>query len=971
MSKNSKHVNTTETLGVENRSLDGVIFHPTKPVLDSELNLGADLSSAKLQDAIRSKVPSGWLDADYEIGFDENYETFGINTTMESDTLYLYSKKETPSLAVVNGWVLQIGGTALDGEDFANKIVLNPAVNNREDLVFLEVWKSSVVSNTMDSKPDVDKLWKFGNTEYGGTNLEDEIVNGSVGFETSTRTQIQYRIKVIDSVDFEGHPEGVSDPNNVFAQGAREDNSTYSFVNAGEMLDDYGLYVAGDGSESAKNILKTVDGYVYAIPMLRIQRRNKTAFSIINQNGAEFAINDGIASDRPDGFFYDQVAQLDVEDLRHAISFDQFNYKALLEDSLDELLSGELKNTLQRSELENNLKRTNQGFYVNKISSSTGAGTNLLTQPNEQQRYYSDVAATKKVSQKYTITDKIIGSDGSPWSSSDVVGLEVKSPSPTGTLIGTSTPIARFKHVAGSVATIRTVTGTFSGGGTGAETFTLGDNSSVGLANENIYITFDIDYPQKGNKLTKPVTDVLRVHDVDNNKDWGLISVNDYDFVNSPGFPYRREIKVPIRETLGNEDYGFTYSIQSGRNYYGVGTLISYFMEGNGTQDYTIPGSLINPQDAEYVLAAYDVDNLTPQFMDFISIVRNESNYSIDVTLPYTIAAGRAIRIDVVVSGGILEYDERTQTIEDIGKVDWYAINGNGTNTVVLKDCLFSKDPDEIILGAQREFFSGSYQTTCFVDNYRQFVNVFIDPDTSLVSLTFPLGAVASASVIRIALLSKKTIAAGDNIDIYYNYKEYKGITARTNFGASSGSYIDSKILHHDNKLRIMTCGTGAIHPVSADLLPKKYENSITLLPLKDGVDGEFTGTVHTEKQILGGSYSIDSEYQTPYKAGQANGLTNEGVVQKRGTYKGGRFTSVAEEGETGIHKLVVSPMIEMVTEDGTGNFQPGEVALKVETNYLSNTSVNRITNFDSTEVNNSFDMFKIKGRPLIKKHSK
>jgi len=909
------------------------------------------------------------LDADYEIGFDEAYETYGINTTMESDTFYLYSKKENPTLAVVNGWILQIGGTALDGEDFADKIVLNPAVNNREDLVFLEVWKASVVSNTMDGKPDTDKMWKYGNNEYGGTNLEDEIVNGSVGFETATRTQIQYRIRVVDSVDFEGHPEGVSDLNNVFAMGGTELVSTYTFENAGAMLDDHGLYIAGDGSESSKSILKTVDGYVYAIPMMRVQRRNKTAFSIINQNGAEFAITDEVASDRPDGLFYDQVHQLDVEDLRHSVSFDQFNYKALLEDSLDELLSGELKTTLQRSELENNLKRTNQGFYVNKISSSTGAGTNLLTQPNDQQRYYSDVAASKKVSQKYTVSDKVVGSAGSPWTSSDVIGLEVKSPSPTGTLIGTATPVAKFKHVAGTVETIRTVAGTFSGGGTGAETFTLGDNSAVALTSENIYVTFEIDYPQKGNKLTKPVTDVLRVHDVDNNKDWGMISVNDKDSLNSPVFPYRREAVVPIRETLGNEDYGFSYSIQNGRNYYGVGTLISYFVEGNGTQDYTIPGSIINPQDAEYVLASYDVDNLTPAFMDFVSVVRNPSNYSIDVTLPYTISAGRAIRFDVVVSGGILEYDEKTQTVEDIGKVDWYEINGNDDTTVVLKDCRFSKDPDELLLGAQREFFSGSYQTTCFVDNYRQFVNVFIDPDTSLVSLTFPLGPVSSSSVIRIALLSKNTIKVGDNIDIYYNYKEYKGITARTNFGASSGSYINSKILHHDNKLRIMTNGTGAIN--TAELLPRKYENSIPLLPLKDNLDGEFTGTMHTEKQILGGSYTIDSVYTTPYKTGQANGMTNEGVVQKRGTYKGGRFTSVAEDGETGIHKLLVSPMIEMVTEDGTGNFQPGEVALKIETNYLNNTGTNRITNFDSTEVNNSFDMFKIKGRPLIKKHSK
>jgi len=373
--------------------------------------------------------------------------------------------------------------------------------------------------------------------------------------------------------------------------------------------------------------------------------------------------------------FYDQIHALDIEDLRHAVSFDQFNYKALLEDSFDELLSGTLKTTLQGSELENSLKRTNLGFYVNKISSSTGSGTNQITQPNGQQRYYSDVAnANKQVTQKFTINDKVLGVSGSNWATSDAVTLEVLVPFPTGTVIGTAAPIARFKRVNGGVETIEIVTGTLSGGISASKTFTLGNNTAVGLTDQDIYITFEIDYPQKGNKLTKPLTEVLRVHDVYNNKEWGFLSVNDYDDTSS--FPYRREAKVPYRKTLGYEDYGYTYSIQSGRNYHGIGTLVSYFLEGNGTQEYTIPGSLINPQDLEYVLAAYDVDNASPAYMDFGYVVRNPSNYSIDVSLPYSISAGRAIRFDVVVSGGILEYDERTQSVEDMGKLDWYEITG-------------------------------------------------------------------------------------------------------------------------------------------------------------------------------------------------------------------------------------------------------------------------------------------------------
>jgi hypothetical protein len=38
MSKNNYYVGATQTLATEDRSLDSIVFQPTKPVLDSELN---------------------------------------------------------------------------------------------------------------------------------------------------------------------------------------------------------------------------------------------------------------------------------------------------------------------------------------------------------------------------------------------------------------------------------------------------------------------------------------------------------------------------------------------------------------------------------------------------------------------------------------------------------------------------------------------------------------------------------------------------------------------------------------------------------------------------------------------------------------------------------------------------------------------------------------------------------------------
>ena len=70
-------------------------------------------------------------------------------------------------------------------------------------------------------------------------------------------------------------------------------------------------------------------------------------------------------------------------------------------------------------------------------------------------------------------------------------------------------------------------------------------------------------------------------------------------------------------------------------------------------------------------------------------------------------------------------------------------------------------------------------------------------------------------------------------------------------------------------------------------------------------------------------------------------------------------------------HKLIMSALVEMVTEDPTKNFLPGELGLKVETNYISSDNKNRITNSDSGETLNTFDMFKLIGRPLYKVKNK
>ena len=68
------------------------------------------------------------------------------------------------------------------------------------------------------------------------------------------------------------HPKGVDNGDRVKARAGAQSDTNYTFGSVGN-----GLYRAGDGSSTACTALKCVDGYVYALPLFRVHRRNQTA----------------------------------------------------------------------------------------------------------------------------------------------------------------------------------------------------------------------------------------------------------------------------------------------------------------------------------------------------------------------------------------------------------------------------------------------------------------------------------------------------------------------------------------------------------------------------------------------------------------------------------------------------------------------------------------------------------------------
>lgn len=195
----------------------------------------------------------------------------GFTTLSDLDYSYMSTnpnsiRLSSDSVAYVNGYEIVIpSGTVIN-------LDAPPTSGSRDDLVFLETWKQA-------------------------------DANGA--------EQLSWRIRVVSGVDFSKYPEGLGtycptlytpEYRNI-VQGANNTpiaenwNTTFKLTGQGFLgqwvdfsafknFKDLGLYVAGKGDDSTKSVLGTTDGYVYAIPMFKVHRRNSGGYSINNGNGA-------------------------------------------------------------------------------------------------------------------------------------------------------------------------------------------------------------------------------------------------------------------------------------------------------------------------------------------------------------------------------------------------------------------------------------------------------------------------------------------------------------------------------------------------------------------------------------------------------------------------------------------------------------------------------------------------------------
>lgn len=279
------------------KQLAAVIFQAEKPPLDSEFNLLSLIDLEARAETIRALMPSGWL-------MDESNPRADFTTSPSYSNLFYFGRNSSGEIrnlswAIVNGWAVPVSGTKTGSPplspndvDSWNKILLNPPTTstggNVAEFVFLEVWMARIdvdpaSPGIANGKPQRGFLYKFGNVESGFSNIPDDLIDPDINFETTKRVQVQYRLRVVQNINLAQNPDGF-DPTMVFAQGALSSVSSLPFSNMRQTLGDPGLWRSGTGDPDT---FGTVDGYVYAVPICAVFRRNSAGFSDIgNLSGA-------------------------------------------------------------------------------------------------------------------------------------------------------------------------------------------------------------------------------------------------------------------------------------------------------------------------------------------------------------------------------------------------------------------------------------------------------------------------------------------------------------------------------------------------------------------------------------------------------------------------------------------------------------------------------------------------------------
>ncbi len=510
------------------RAFEQVVMGQNRVILDREFNLMSDLSQEVRTDFVNVSLPSGWF------GPNVLTSSNGLGGLFITSSVANELKLATDLIANIQGRTIRVSDTG--GAGF-NKVSLaagpSGAGAKRTDLVLLEVWRKLIEpAPSTDGKSVGGRIWRNGNVKIAladdaGLNYIDDLYEVLVAENTTSRVQIQYRLRVVQGVDLYTYPAGIDDPSvtarSTPPNATTPDGNSTVFTYTASTTDN-GLWVAGDGNVS--NTLQTVDGYMYAIPLMAVFRRNTTAYDQnTNQNG-------GVASpgpsDRPDGLFHDIIAEQDIVDLRRTISVTGWDYVEMCEKATNSLFDNmTVTEWSQRS--AGGGQNGAHILWADEIGFLPGDGTltgdtpgaDFLGEFDAARRSFSDRSTYETLTVRFTPV--------TTWSTGDVLSINplsmdiypytavpFASKVPTGTKI---LDVLSAQFVGSSVSKKSRPVPIGSVAGLGAASISpaslkLGDLTGLGITDEPIWVTVLVSYPT-GQGLTRtslPGTVTFRVN---------------------------------------------------------------------------------------------------------------------------------------------------------------------------------------------------------------------------------------------------------------------------------------------------------------------------------------------------------------------------------------------------------------------------------------------------------------------------
>lgn len=846
----------SRVLDNSNRNFNNIIFQKQKPPLDSEWNLLQDIFSDKLSNIVKETVPSGFLE------LSDIQTAPSLRSSLNSNWTNTIIFKNP--IAIVNGWIIHLGGGTNQFQEGSQTniwkslssnedelVVIGdeaPSLGYSQDLVFLEVWQKLITTS--------DSIYMFGNVQSALDSNENDLIDTDIELETTKRIQIQYRVRWVQGVDFTSYREGITFPG-CYAQGAATSpNSNYTFRKHDT---DVGLYISGDGSTSAQTNLNTVDGYVYAIPLARIHRRNKQAYSLTNQNGSSISLLSGDTSDRPDGLYYDEISSRDVEDLRHQVSFTGFNYSKLLEENLHLLWSKNLPRELKYNDLDDNTSG-NILVQTDGISTSTYSGINEDDRdPDGVKRVFCAARESQKVTVFLEDPTLLNGKLTFIPSSIDESGAYTLFDEDV-YYISSKVPTVRIYDDTSAV-TITSINGTWTGlGEERTYATTSGTHNKVifqptvstALDNQKVVIEFEFIVREGGGLsqttggFTYQIKNMLNGYNTKDGKpvDFNLYTDSDHVVSLSNARTVGNYTDSAIARSISHFESAASSSSTSTSKYKGGVVELTYYVLSDGSSTTTIPSTLYNRS----VVGILSIQNLTLSTYLTPTIKKTASN-SFELTgliadendiLKYTLLLGNYS----------IDYVPHTKGIRNIVKTHSFTNTitiGTTSGLINIKEKFNQSDAALATLG----FYDGyEYKHICFINGTMYYLEDISGLGSPLITYTLEDASTLSGQ-IEIPMLVYYSPNSSDNLYFQYEYIPYAGIINTRLLNSTDTQKV--KVLKVDENITITTAGTGSEN----QYLPNYYAGLTETLPINKKVYDYSLFGESLPTPITGGSSSI------------------------------------------------------------------------------------------------------------------